>query len=255
MPYKEDQPRFMGGFAWIFLKNVVKKPLFGSRYLLPLDYIGAATWQYESGAIIGRARRNKLDILEKMLVTPNETEGKVIKAVQADAKKLLNDYRGEKGKEPRIFMNFVMSIIAAELDFIKIFDADSNTGHQLMEAITSGDRKRLREYVKLAKKKIPLEYAIDNLVWFGMEGIGFGSTFLELTEKMYRNAYENIDMDEWSFAREHGLDIPEKPDMLSLEEREQSALQTLAAYAAEFYPELLDPLDLRGCLDVILRDC
>ncbi len=251
MPYKEDQPRLMGCFTWMFLKPVVRKSVLGGRYLLPFDYLGAATFQYESGAIIGRARRNKLNILEKMLVTSNATEGKVIQAVQADAKKLLNDYRGKKGEEPRIFMVLITSIMtAAELDFLKIFDPDTTAGHQLFEAITSGDKKTLKVYKEMVKKKMPLEKVLDNLVWFGMEGIGFGSIFPELTEKMYRNAYENIDMDEWSFARAHGLDIPQKPNMLSLEEREQLALQTLAAYTAEFYPELLDSLDLRGYLEV-----
>lgn len=84
---------------------------------------------------------------------------------------------------------------------------------------------------------------------FGLEGIGFGSSFPQLTEKMYRNLHESIDMDVWSKWRAHGLAIPEKPTQMTLEEQEALILQMVAAYTSEYYPELLDLLDLRGHLD------
>lgn len=82
-------------------------------------------------------------------------------------------------------------------------------------------------------------------------GIGFGSSFTELTVRMYRNTYENINvnMKEWAEARSYGLNIPEKPDFIPLEEREKEILATVAGYTGEFYPELLDPLDLRSYLN------
>ena len=46
-----------------------------------------------------------------------------------------------------------------------------------------------------------------------------------------------------------GAVIPEKPTIVRLEELKEVVLQTTAAYAAEFYPELLDPLVLRDYID------
>jgi len=66
---------------------------------------------------------------------------------------------------------------------------------------------------------------------------------------MYRNAHESIKMDVWYEARAHGLAIPEKPTKISLEEQEGVVLQMVAAYTSEYYPELLDPLDLRCYID------
>jgi hypothetical protein len=85
-----------------------------------------------------------------------------------------------------------------------------------------------------------------NIQTIGYYGLGFGSSFPELTVKMYKNTYENnIDMNEWAEARSFGLNLPEKPDFIPLEERENEILQTVASYTNEYYPELLDQLDLR----------
>ena len=56
-------------------------------------------------------------------------------------------------------------------------------------------------------------------------------------------------MNEWAEARSYGLNIPEKPDFIPLEEREKEILAIVAGYTSEYYPELLDPLDLRDYLD------
>ena len=53
-------------------------------------------------------------------------------------------------------------------------------------------------------------------------------------------------MNVWSEARVHGLSIPEKPLGMGLEEQEKVVLKRVAGYVSEYYPELLDPLDLRG---------
>lgn len=54
----------------------------------------------------------------------------------------------------------------------------------------------------------------------------------------------------WAEARSYGLNIPEKPDFIPLEEREKESLAVVAGYTAELYSELLDPLDLSGHLKV-----
>ena len=57
-------------------------------------------------------------------------------------------------------------------------------------------------------------------------------------------------MNEWAEARSFGLNIPEKQDIIPIEERENEILQTVASYATEYYPELLDQLDLRNYLNI-----
>jgi hypothetical protein len=102
---------------------------------------------------------------------------------------------------------------------------------------------------KALRDKTPFEKVYPFLEIFGREGVGFGSSFPALAEKMYRNAHESINIDKWSYARAHGLAIPEKPTIVTLEERERVILLTVAVYTSLYHPELLDPLDLRGYVE------
>jgi hypothetical protein len=84
---------------------------------------------------------------------------------------------------------------------------------------------------KIDKKKIPLERAvliIENLL---LEGIGFGSSFPELTDKMVRAETASLP------------ELTTQPQ-LRLEEREKMVIYWLEEYAKEYYPELLEPLNL-----------
>lgn len=238
MPYEEGQPTLTGCLAWIPMKQIVKTAVFGGRSVRLYNFVEALPFQYESGAILGRARRNKQNVLEKMIVIPSATEGQLMKILQDEAKERLEKFRNEVGKEPDTFGEFIFERELEKATGLSLIDS--------FEAYKHGNKKIL----KVFDEKIPLEQAQDIMRMFGLAGIGFGSAFPELTERMCRNSTENIDMDKWSFARAHGLDIPEKPDIISLEEREESLLQIVAAYTAEYYPELLDPLDLRGYIDI-----
>ena len=104
--------------------------------------------------------------------------------------------------------------------------------------------------MKVFDEKVPLEQAEPLIKSFHAEGIGFGSVFPELTEKLYRNTFEKVNRDSWIEARKYGLAIPEEPTIIGLKEQEEIVLQMVAAYASEYYPELLDSLDLRGHLSV-----
>ena len=61
---------------------------------------------------------------------------------------------------------------------------------------------------------------------------------------------ESVDMDLWSEMKAIGVNLPEEPTPISLEEQEKTVLQMVATYTSEYYPELLDPLDSRGHLAV-----
>jgi hypothetical protein len=244
MPHKEEQPRLMASLSWIPLKQVLNKNLFGGRWLTQYNFFVALSFQYESGALIGRAKSDKLSILEKMLGNPT-VEGELVQTCKDAAKKRLDEFRRDIGKEPDTFKEFILDRELERSGLRRLLDDAARSIVTHLETRTHRE-KALKAFLK----KVPLEKAYPYLYIFGMEGVGFGSSFPELTERMYRNATENIDMDEWTEVRNKmGLDIPEKPDVVSLEEREKALLSIVSAYTAEFYPELLDPLDLRNIIE------
>jgi len=237
MPYKKgEQPTFIGFLSIPIVTKAAKTRLFGGPYIRFYDLCAVLSYLYTTGAILGRAKRNKLSILAKLFSIPG-TEKENIDGLQEEATKRLVKFKNEVGNEPDTFNKLI---------FFRELESAIGLGMEdWFKAYTEGDTK----IMKIADKKVPLEKAEPSIKWFGLEGIGFGSSFPELTEKMYRNSYENIDIDVWAKHRAHGLAIPEKPTIISLEEQEEIVLQMVAAYTSEYYPELLDPLDLRGYID------
>jgi hypothetical protein len=238
MPYKEGQPTLMGFMGIPVVTKVAKTRLFGGPYISFYDLCAVLSYLYTIGAILGRARRSKLNILAKMLSFPGTDINEFIEFLKEKAKKRLDKFRSDVGKEPDRFDAF---ILFRELESV----IGVSMGHWF-EAYTEGNTK----IMKAANEKVPLEKAEPIIKMFAMEGTGFGGSFPELTERMYRNAFENVDMEAWADARAHGLAISEKPTLLTLDEQEKLVLQMTAAYASEYYPELLEPLDLRVYLDV-----
>ena len=238
MLYKESQPTLMDFLGVLPVMKVTQKQRFGGFYIRLCNFFEVLSLQYECGAILGRARRDKLDILENMLLIPG-TKGKLMKlcvVLQGLAKERLNGFRKNVGREPETFQEFIL---------VRAFE---NKGLSLTG--WSGDKKETKKMTEACDEKVPLEKAEPEIKMYGLEGIGFGSSFPELTEKMYRGACENVGVDVWSEARAHGLDVPEQRRILSLEEQEETVLQMVASYTSEYYPDLLDPLDLRSYLTV-----
>jgi len=226
----------MGFLGIPIVTKVAKTRLFGGPYIRFYNLFEVLSYLYMTGAILGRARRDNITELAKMFSMPGGEE-EFMNWLQKQAKERLVKFRNEVGKKPDRFDEFIL-----------FREFESATGMSLTGWF--GNKKETKKLLKACDEKVPLEEAEPVIKEFQLEGIGFGSSFSELTEKMYRNSYENIDMDLWSKHRAHGLAIPEKPTIISLEEQEEIILQMVAAYASEYYPELLDPLDLRGHLAV-----
>ena len=247
MPYKEGQPTLMQIFilAWIPLKQVVRKKLSRKRYITMFYYSRTLAFQYETGALLGRAMRHKLDILHKMLVKPGTDINRSIAFIQSEAKDRLKKFTEQKGKEPDTFNDFIALKELEEAAKVMGLSIDEDAYYQ-------DPKSHLKNLGKLYSHEVTLDDVYKNILNCSLYGIGFGSSFPELTVRMYKNTYENIDvnMKEWAEARSYGLNIPEKPDFIPLEEREKEILAIVAGYTGEYYPELLDPLDLRGQLEV-----
>lgn len=232
MPYEKGQPTLISYIAGIVLaRGVAKKQRFGGDYIRLQDFIELLCFLYSSGAIIGRARRDKLTTLEKMLVLPVLGPCSV-KSLQDQAEKRLEVFKIETGEEPDSFIKF-----------IQIPEAEKAMG------LAAFSEFAIRGTTKALDKKIPLEEAALPTESFGLEGIGFGSRFPTLTEIMYRTDYENIVAD-WRESKAQGLAVPEKPIEENFEKREENILKVLGLYASKYYPELLDALELRGHLEI-----
>jgi hypothetical protein len=244
MPYKEEPISLQGFLVWIPLKFMVRKTLIGKRYIHLATYLFLLQVEYENGAVLGRAMLNKLDILKKMLLIPGLNFTNVIKDAQEAAEKHLDEFKKEHGDEPETFNDFIYWPsweTATGLSYGELFKPEHIKNRERT-------RKRLsRIFQKKLGKKVPLEEAQPLISTLVLEGIGFGSTFPKLTEKMHKNAYEKTDDDFQRISRALGFSTPED-QALTLKEREDGVLQKVAAYTSEYYPELLDPLDLRGHL-------
>ena len=233
MSSKEGQPTLMSFLCGIPLAGgLAEETPSGELYIRLGDYYELLEFIYKSGAVLGRAMRDKLHILEKLLVPRLEPSS--IDFLQELAEKRCDTFRQETDEQPDSFIKFI------ELETLK-----HDMGISWFVSYSSGNEKAK----KALDKRIPIETeAAFTLNRYGLEGIGFGSRFPELTERMCRTDYENI-MSEWTEARACGLDVPNKPPVESLDKREENVLQVVAAYVAKYYPELLDPLGLDSCLE------
>lgn len=245
MPYKEEQPTLMQIFilAWIPLKQIVRKKLFGKDYIRAFDYARTLAFQYETGALLGRAMLDKLDIFHKMILKPGTDVNRSIAFIKSEAKDRFRKFIEKKGKEPDSFNDFIAQEELEEVSKVMGLSIDD-------DAYYGKPKSHLKNLGKVWCYEFTLDDVHKNIQNCGWYGLGFGSSFPELTVKMYKNTYENIDMNAWAEARSFGLNIPEKPDIIPIEERENEILQTVASYTTEYYPELLDQLDLRNYLNI-----
>ena len=228
MPHKEGQPTLMGFLGRVPVMRLTKIRLFGGPYIPFGSFMIVCSLLYETGAILGRARSDKSTILAKIFPTDPSKENSFINELQNKARKRLEEYKKELEKEPTSFRHLFFVLLESKKLGLSLAHTDFKTR------------------IEVCGEKWSLKQAGPYIKMVGLEGIGFGSYFPELTEKMYRYYHESIPMDVWSKGSAAYLDIPEKPTIISLEEQEKTILQMVAAYTSEYYPELLDPLDLRG---------
>ena len=219
--------------------NAIKKGMFGGPHILFPDLVNICAFLFQSNAIIGRVRRSQIDLLAKLFTEPGR-ESDLIPWLRQRSNKQLNEYKDVFGEEPTDFQTYITGL---EYQTAGITLQFGNT--QLRGSL----KEHTKQVEKLSKKKLPLDFADQKFQMTAIEGIGFGIEYPDLTEKMYRGANENIDRESWDEARRAGLDIPQNPEVITLEEQENIALSMVAAYASEYHPHLVTPLDLDGYLE------
>lgn len=204
--------------------NLVETGFRGTPYLRVGRLLEVGLSIFETGMLLGRARHDKLRLLVKIFPVDEGKEDSVIKLMQKLARERLDGF----GIEPDSFGDYFMVTELAKADL------SPTSKPKNLKALFMG--------------KVPMNEVEDNIMAWGVEGIGFGSSFPELTEKLlnnYYNAYKSIDSDEWSKLRDQGLVLSERPQNITLIEREQVVLRLVADFVEVHYPELIDPLELR----------
>ncbi len=100
MPFRWGQPSLIDYLGNERLTGLTRTRFFGAPYLGYYDYCSLLAFAYESGAVLGRARYDKSDILEKMLEAPWK-EHPFMQFCQDQAKERLDVFKSEAGREPR----------------------------------------------------------------------------------------------------------------------------------------------------------
>jgi len=240
MSSETNRPTLAEHLGMTQIGSIVQKKFFGG-YEIPLTrFLTIGLSLFLKGVVFGRARCNSLEVVAKMLVgleslaetfaqfgVPGQEAAnredwvyEYLRKVAADG---MTHYQKCCQREPESFLDlWLTSFAPPEVDF--------------------RDVQRMKE---LAKRKIRLGVALQQSDAWLLAGISFGATFPELTERMWKREYERHDPRAWASARQHGLDIPEKFTPLPLEEMEQQVLVEVASYVTEYFPELVEPLNLR----------
>jgi hypothetical protein len=188
----------------------IRKKLFGGYEVRLYPVLFGSEWIFSKGALFGRARSDRLETFATMFSTPGG-EGEFCDWMYQNARNRLEKY----GKEPDTFRDFWVKTEIPELEALP-FPAEKAVRH--------------------LGKTCPLEEIELKAASWVLKGIGFGATYPELTEKMWRRSHETPpDAGEWEMAERIGVvDAPWNPT--TLEEMEHTVLLTVAYFVGEYFP-------------------
>ena len=249
-----------------FLAKVIVEAFIGNKlfekYYTPLaKCISLLQFGYETGAVLGHARGNKLDILNKMLSMQDMIFDNIIKDMQKSEKKRLDDFKKEHGGKPDTFADFIYWPLWESTTGLTLNDLFKPSGTETRER----KRKKISDIIqKKLGAKVLLGEAQSRISRFLIKGLGFGSAFPELTAKMFKNVYvcKKNDEELWNITKTRGfatpIDLSKRISLPTtkwrpptLKENDRIVLGTVAYYTSQYYPELLDSLDLSYYLYLI----
>jgi len=261
MSKKEVYINLQGFLANVIVESLTRNKLFEKHYMSLATCISLLQLGYETGAVLGHARGNKVDILNKMLSMQDMVFDNIIKDMQKSEKKRLDDFKKEHGRNPDTFADFIYWPLWERDTGLTLDDLFKPSGTESRER----KRKRISDIIqkKLGAKVLP-EEAQSRISLFLIKGLGFGSAFPELTAKMFKNVYvcKKNDEELWNITRSLGfatsIDVSKRISLPTtkwrpptLKKNERIVLGTVAFYTSQYYPELLDSLDLSYYLYLI----
>jgi len=202
---------------------VEKKLLAGYRVDVGLVMYVIGPGVFQKGAVLGRARAERLHILAKMLLADADESDEANKSFCQELRKRTQRRLKEYGQDPGELAPFSLQFEFPDYDMLNPATIETMVG-----------------------QKTHLAEALSLLNQWYLDGIGFGATYPKLLEEVWIKTYEkDKDQDLWANARKYGLDIPEDREGLPLADVEQQVLLEVGLYAHEFFPKLVDALSLR----------
>jgi hypothetical protein len=221
------------------LLPLVQKDSSGGYKVLLIQFLPIGFWLFGKGAIFGRVRRDKLDVVAEMFVGleaiiklfsfhnfPEEAANRpqwIYEYLRKVADDGLRFYRDRQRKEPDSLLDlWLTSFAPPEYDFRKVMNV-----------------------IELEKMKIRLGWALRQLDEWFLVGISLGANFPELTERLWRQYYERVDQESWTRARKAGVHLPKKSTPVPLEVVENEVLGEVTSYTTEYFPDLVDMLNLK----------
>lgn len=262
MSYKYELT-FVGFLIVLAIEKVVEQRFTGSSYIRLWNYLWVERFLYESGALLGYAKRDELDALEQALAIPDDNHfvsryNPPILSIgdsQDKAKKRLHEYQQRFGTEPDTFAKFLFRERFTPIVMCLM------TGLPVAYENVKELSKTLNNFEQHLRLRLPVEMFYDNhyepkrkvdkqeMQNFFLEGVGFGSYSPNLTQKMSTNYYRYMrrSIDWWFDVNEAGKLGTEKPKILSFKEQQDALLQLMAVWVRE-NPELLESLALNPYL-------
>jgi len=231
MSIVSERPTLAEHLSRLQLGRLVQKKLFGGYEVPLLQFLPLGLWLFGKGAVFGRARRDRLEIVAKMFVglkaigvlfegigLPRQAASDdqwVLESLRKVASDGIRYYRDYHRKEPESLLDlWLTSFSPIEFDF-----------------------RDLDKAKELAKKRIRLGIALQQLDSWLFVGISLGATFPELTERMWRQSYETVNHESWARAWQARVNIPKEFTPLPLQEMEQEVLVEVASYATKYFLE------------------
>ena len=261
MTHAEEFKSLQNFLAKVIVKALARKTPFEEHYIPLASYLLLLQIAYKTGAVLGYARGNKINILNKMLSTQGMIFDHIIKDMRESEKKRFYDFKKEHGEEPHTFDDFIYWPLWEKdtgLNLDVLFKpSETETRERSQKRISNIIQKKLSE-------KILIDEAESRIRWFLLKGLVFGGAFPELMVKMFETVYVCKKRDEelWNITRSLGfatpIDISKRISLPSTEwysstlhQNKRIVLGTVAYYTSQCYPELLDPLDLSYYLYLI----
>lgn len=218
-----ERPKYGAMLAHHLLSRQIEKKLFRRKFIRLGPLLVTSGFLLETGAVLGRLFRDRPELFALPFFAKDEaalTEatdwmrdlGKEIAMVAADAS--------------TTFQVVMMSQIAGS----GVQPSSGNWGLWLMSH---------------SEERVAPEEAFNVGLLWAIRGAGFGIEFPKRFEDLYVRTYAKHDPESWSRAFKYGaVDLPEEPDALPIDEREQGTRAEFAEFCAMYYPDLLSPLGL-----------
>jgi hypothetical protein len=203
----------------VITSPVVEKGLFSKPYITFRHYLGCYEQIFEIGAALGFVHRNRFTTVVRLLSVSGR-EQDLAPHLNQVAQKVL----AETGR-PSSFLDLAM---LREEPRIENLWREAGASEAQIQSRKESFRLELNGAFQMLQAALTY-------------GIAFGGTFPDLTEELWRAAYEGpVDENEWRGMRQAGLSLPEKPPgPVSIEEMYSRLLPLIRSCVAAECPELL----------------